>query len=84
MGRLGELLVILAIVFLLFGTRRLKDFGSDLGAAIKGFKKNVGDDDKNLEKKEEPSGVIIDGKAEHISSGGTSSEKTSTNDQTKS
>jgi sec-independent protein translocase protein TatA len=40
-GRLGELLVILAIVFLLFGTRRLKDFGGDLGAAIKGFKANI-------------------------------------------
>ena len=49
MGRLGELLVILAIVFLLFGTRRLKDFGSDLGAAIKGFKTNIGAerDDEN-------------------------------------
>lgn len=44
MGRVGELLVILAIVFLLFGSRRLKDFGSDLGAAIKGFKANIGDD----------------------------------------
>ncbi len=44
MGRLGELLVILAIVFLLFGSRRLKDFGSDLGAAIKGFKSSVGND----------------------------------------
>lgn len=43
MGRVGELLVILAIVFLLFGTRRLKDFGSDLGAAIKGFKSQIGD-----------------------------------------
>lgn len=42
MGRVGELLVILAIVFLLFGSRRLKDFGSDLGAAIKGFKSQVG------------------------------------------
>ncbi len=46
MGRMGELLVILAIVFLLFGSRRLKDFGSDLGAAIKGFKSQVGDDKK--------------------------------------
>lgn len=44
MGRLGELLVILAIVFLLFGSRRLKDLGSDLGAAIKGFKSSVGSD----------------------------------------
>ena len=64
MGRLGELLVILAIVFLLFGTRRLKDFGSDLGAAIKGFKDNIGSD-KQLEKKDE-SGVVIDGKAEQV------------------
>lgn len=46
MGRVGELLVILAIVFLLFGSRRLKDFGADLGAAIKGFKSQVGDDKK--------------------------------------
>ncbi len=44
MGRIGELLVILAIVFLLFGSRRLRDFGSDLGAAIKGFKAHVGDE----------------------------------------
>lgn len=65
MGRLGELLVILAIVFLLFGTRRLKDFGSDLGAAIKGFKQNVGDADKNLEKKED-SGAVIEGTAEKV------------------
>lgn len=46
MGRLGELLVILAIVFMLFGTRRLQTLGSDLGAAIKGFKANVGDGDR--------------------------------------
>jgi len=65
MGRLGELLVILAIVFLLFGSRRLKDFGSDLGAAIKGFKKNIGDDDKQIEKKDD-AGVVIDGKAESV------------------
>jgi sec-independent protein translocase protein TatA len=78
-GRIGELLLILLIVFLIFGSKRLKDFGGDLGAAIKGFKKNVGGDDKNLDKKEESDGVVIDGKAEHISS-----EKTSANDQSKS
>ena len=32
-----ELLVILAIVLLIFGPRRLKNIGSDLGNAIKGF-----------------------------------------------
>jgi sec-independent protein translocase protein TatA len=42
-----QLLIILAIVVLLFGTKRLGSIGSDLGAAIKGFKKSVKDDDKN-------------------------------------
>ncbi|WP_407275890.1 Sec-independent protein translocase subunit TatA [Halothiobacillus sp. DCM-1] len=39
-------LVILAIVLLLFGTKRLKNLGSDLGGAIKGFKSAVKDDEK--------------------------------------
>lgn len=68
MGRLGELLVILAIVFMLFGTKRLKDFGGDLGAAIKGFKKNMGDD-KPVEPPTDPKNLanpIIEGQAEHV------------------
>jgi sec-independent protein translocase protein TatA len=36
-----ELLVILAIALLIFGAKRLKTIGSDLGAAVKGFKKAV-------------------------------------------
>ncbi|MEM9621508.1 MAG: twin-arginine translocase TatA/TatE family subunit [Pseudomonadota bacterium] len=40
-----ELLVILAIVLLIFGPKRLKNIGSDLGNAIKGFRKAVSDDD---------------------------------------
>lgn len=70
MGRLGELLVILAIVIMLFGTRRLKDFGSDLGAAIKGFRKNISDEDnKTPEQKtlsQNDGGNVIDGKAEQV------------------
>lgn len=77
-GRFGELLLILLIVFLIFGSKRLKDFGGDLGAAIKGFKKNVGTDDK-IEKKDDGQGVVIDGKAETVSS-----ERADSNDQTKS
>jgi len=40
-----ELLVILAIVLLVFGPKRLKNIGSDLGSAIKGFRKAVTDDE---------------------------------------
>ena len=36
-----ELLIILAIVLLIFGPRRLKTLGSDLGNAIKGFRSAV-------------------------------------------
>jgi sec-independent protein translocase protein TatA len=38
---MGELLVILGIVVLLFGTKRLKTLGADLGTAIKGFRSAV-------------------------------------------
>jgi sec-independent protein translocase protein TatA len=37
-------LLIFAIVLLLFGTKRLKNIGSDLGGAIKNFKKSINDD----------------------------------------
>lgn len=38
-----QILIILAIVLLLFGTKRLRNIGSDLGAAIKGFRKGMSD-----------------------------------------
>ena len=48
LGNMGltELLVILAIVLLIFGPKRLKSLGSDLGSAIKGFRKAVTEDEK--------------------------------------
>ena len=44
-----ELIIILAIVLLIFGGKRLKNIGSDLGGAIKGFKSSM----KETEKKED-------------------------------
>lgn len=41
-----QLLIILAIVLVIFGAKRLKNIGSDLGGAIKGFKKAVSDEDE--------------------------------------
>jgi|AZII01.1.fsa_nt_gi sec-independent protein translocase protein TatA len=40
-----QLLIVLAIVVLIFGTKRLKGIGSDLGGALKGFKDAVATDD---------------------------------------
>jgi sec-independent protein translocase protein TatA len=56
---IGELLVVLAIVLVIFGPKRLKGLGSDLGSAIKGFRKAVADE----EPKPEPQGEtrVIEG-----------------------
>jgi len=39
-------LIVLVVVLLIFGTKRLRGAGRDLGEAVKGFKKGMGDDDK--------------------------------------
>lgn len=41
---IAKLLVIGALIVLLFGTNKLRSLGGDLGAAIKGFKKAMNDD----------------------------------------
>jgi sec-independent protein translocase protein TatA len=51
-----QLLIILAIVLVLFGAKRLRNVGGDLGAAVKGFRSAVSEEagDKDKEKSEEP------------------------------
>lgn len=44
-----QLLIILVIVVLIFGTKRLKGMGSDLGGAVKGFKDAVSPEDEETE-----------------------------------
>ncbi len=48
-----QLLIILAIVVMLFGTKRLRTLGSDLGSAVKGFRKSMSDEGVDAEKKTE-------------------------------
>ncbi len=43
---IGHWIIVLVIVLLVFGTKRLSSVGKDLGEAVKGFKKGVADDDK--------------------------------------
>ena len=58
-----SLLLILAIVVLLFGTKKLRNVGGDLGGAIRSFKKSVKDEEVTQDKKEdEPESQIIEGK----------------------
>jgi sec-independent protein translocase protein TatA len=42
-----HLLIILVIVIMLFGTKRLSTLGSDLGSAIKGFRKSMTEDNES-------------------------------------
>lgn len=44
-----QLLIILVIVALVFGTKKLRNIGGDLGDAVKGFKRAMNEDDKKAE-----------------------------------
>ncbi|HEU5075618.1 MAG TPA: twin-arginine translocase TatA/TatE family subunit [Polyangiaceae bacterium] len=70
-----ELLIILAIALLIFGAKRLRTIGSDLGGAVKGFRKamNDGEDEENkqltqAEKDADFNSAATSGKSESKSS----------------
>ncbi len=58
-----ELLIILVIVLLIFGPKRLKGLGADLGAAIKGFRTAVKDDNAPKEEERLIEGELDESKA---------------------
>lgn len=66
-----QLVIILLIVLLLFGAKRLRNVGSDLGSAVKGFKKAMGDEEQekekgDTEKLEKHEGETIQGEATKV------------------
>ena len=46
-----HIIILLVVVLLVFGTSKLKTIGSDLGAAVKGFKKSMEDSEATESKK---------------------------------
>ncbi|MEC7187409.1 MAG: Sec-independent protein translocase subunit TatA [Pseudomonadota bacterium] len=69
LGGIGiwQLLIILLIVFMLFGTKKLRNLGSDLGGALKGFKTAIKDDDAPAASDEaEEAGETIEATAEKV------------------
>lgn len=58
-----QLLIVLALVLLIFGTKKLKNMGGDLGSAIKGFKSAMksGADDDGVKKELDKEGNVIEG-----------------------
>ena len=70
MGGIGiwQLLIILLIVVMLFGTKRLKNLGTDLGGALKGFKTAIKEDEEeqSSEADDGVNGETIDSTAEKV------------------
>lgn len=62
-----NLLIILAIIVLLFGTKKLRGIGTDLGSAIKGFRSSIKDednkDDEELKTAAKPAQIVEQTKA---------------------
>jgi sec-independent protein translocase protein TatA len=57
-----HLIIILVVVLLVFGTKKLRTIGSDLGAAVRGFKKsmNEGEQEQQTAQKQLPTGAAKD------------------------
>ncbi len=62
-----QLLILLLIVVLVFGTKRLRNMGGDLGAAVKGFRKGMEEAMDDLEEKLEPDQIAPEQKTEAAS-----------------
>jgi len=62
-----ELIIILVIVLVLFGAKRLKNVGSDLGSAVKGFKTAIKDEEtKPSDQIEKSESSVIEGEATKV------------------
>jgi sec-independent protein translocase protein TatA len=63
-----ELIIVLVIVILLFGTKKLRNLGSDLGSALKSFRGAMKDVDEleqpEIKDNNEESGSIIEGEVD--------------------
>lgn len=48
-----QLLIVLAIIIMIFGTKKLRNLGGDLGGAVRGFKKAMNDDSTKNESEQD-------------------------------
>ena len=67
-GNMGfmEILLILVVVLLLFGAKRLPEIGASMGKGIREFKKSISDVDRNLREPERESRIDRDYSSERI------------------
>jgi sec-independent protein translocase protein TatA len=60
-----ELLIILVIVAIIFGTKKIRSIGSDLGGAVKGFKDSVSSNVSNTETNDASIGKQVKSNTKH-------------------
>lgn len=69
-GSIGpwQLLIVVILVVLIFGTKKLRNVGGDLGSAVKGFKKALSEDDTKDNQEDKAVDAITEQKNEAASS----------------
>ncbi len=75
-----SLLLILVIVLLLFGTKKLRNVGSDLGGALKGFKSAMSDGEKEAKEAKDS----LENKAEDESADASTAQREAVEEKDKS
>ncbi len=59
---IGHWLIVLVVVMLIFGTKKLGNIGSDLGKAVKGFKDGIKSDDEKPLAQSDKATIDVDAK----------------------
>jgi sec-independent protein translocase protein TatA len=79
-----QLLILLLIVIMVFGTKKLRNMGGDLGAAVKGFRKGMDEEKNDVSEKLEADAEIVadaatDTSTESVEKDSAKNEATSAN-----
>jgi sec-independent protein translocase protein TatA len=83
MGGIGiwQLVIVAVIVVLLFGTKKLRNLGGDLGSAVKGFKSAIGEEKDQKNSAEKSSDTLADSSTTSENISQKSETKTKDTDQ---
>jgi len=73
-----QLLILLVIVMLVFGTKRLRNIGSDLGSALKGFRKGIEDEPEDIKPEQITTGEKTSAEPQKTKESATVSQPTKT------
>ena len=74
-----QLLIVLLIIVMVFGTKKLRNMGSDLGAAVKGFRKGMEDEKSDKAEKLEADALGADATPSSSASASTEKNESSSN-----